>query len=189
MSKIHIKNMVCKRCISVVTKELKTLRLPVRSIALGLVELEKPLTAAKKRMLQEALQKHGFELLDDKRAKIVEQIKTLMIVLVHYDKEKKPDYMRYSDFFAQQIGMDYSSLSKMFSQVEGVTIEHYMIGQKVERIKELLVYEEMNVSEIAALLNYSSVAHLSAQFRKFTGSTPSEFKKTHVLSRKSLDEI
>ena len=189
MTKIHVKNMVCNRCISVVSQELKRLKLPVKHIALGLVEFGKPITANQKTNVQKALQKHGFDLLDDKKAKIVEQIKTLMIVLVHYDQEKKPGHQRYSEYFAEQIGMDYSSLSKMFSQAEGVTIEHYMIGQKVERIKELLVYEEMNISEIAALLGYSSVAHLSAQFRKFTGSTPSEFKKIHAHRRKPLDEV
>ena len=189
MTKIHIKNMVCNRCISVVTQELKLLKLPVRHVALGLAELDTPLTAAQKTAVQKALQKHGFDLLDDKRAKIVERIKTLLIELVHYDQKKKPEHQRYSEYIADQIGMDYTSLSKMFSQVEGVTIEHYMISQKVERIKELLVYEEMNVSEIALQLGYSSVAHLSAQFRKFTGSTPTEFKNATLHDRKSLDKV
>lgn len=187
MSKIHIKNMVCNRCISVVANELDALGLSAKNITLGEVALEQSLNAEQKLTLKAALEKHGFELLDDKKAKIIEQVKTLLIVLVHYNKTEKPDHMRYSDYLEKEVGMDYHSLSKLFSEVEGVTIEHFLISQKVERIKELLIYNEYSVSEIALQLGYSSVAHLSAQFKKLTGFTPSEFKKLHEHTRKPLD--
>lgn len=187
MSKIHIKNMVCNRCINVVANELSALGLPVKNITLGEVVLEKPLESEEKSKLKAALEKHGFELLDDKKARIIEQVKTLLIVLVHYNKAEKPEYMRYSAYLEKQVGMDYHSLSKLFSEVEGVTIEHYLISQKVERIKELLIYNEYSISEIALQLGYSSVAHLSGQFKKLTGLTASEFKKLHEHTRKPLD--
>ncbi|MDQ3108472.1 MAG: AraC family transcriptional regulator [Bacteroidota bacterium] len=189
MTKIHIKNMVCNRCVSVVTNELQSLGMKVSHVGLGEAVLENVLTDEQHSMLKIAIEKHGFELLDDKKAKIIEQVKTLLIVLVHHNKEKKPGHMRYSDYLEKQIGMDYTSLSKLFSETEGVTIEHFLISQKVERIKELLIYDEYSVSEIALEMEYSSVAHLSAQFKKFTGSTPSEFKKLHAHNRKSLDKI
>ncbi len=189
MSKIHIKNMVCNRCISVVANELNALGSPAKSITLGEVVLEKPLTVQQKSTLRSALEKHGFELLDDKKAKIIEQIKTLLIVLVHYNKAEKPEHMRYSDYLEKQVGMEYNALSKLFSEVEGVTIEHFLISQKVERVKELLIYNEFSISEISLQLGYSSVAHLSGQFKKLTGLTPSEFKKLHQHTRKPLDEI
>jgi AraC-like DNA-binding protein len=189
MPKIHIKNMVCNRCISVVKNELSAFGITAKSIALGEVIVDKPLNTGQKSALNAALQKHGFELLDDKKAKIIEQIKTLLIVLVHYNKTEKPEHMRYSDYLEKEVGMDYNSLSKLFSEVEGITIEHFLISQKVERIKELLIYNEYSVSEIAVQLGYSSVAHLSGQFKKLTGSTPSEFKKLHQHTRKPLDKI
>lgn len=189
MSKIHIKNMVCNRCIKVVANELETLGLTAKNITLGEVVLDRPLSSAEKSTLQAALEKNGFELLDDKKAKIIEQVKTLLIVLVHYNKTEKPDHMRYSDYLEKEVGMDYHSLSKLFSEVEGVTIEHFLISQKVERIKELLIYNEYSISEIAVQLGYSSVAHLSGQFKKLTGSTPSEFKKLHEHTRKPLDQL
>lgn len=189
MFKIHIKNMVCNRCISVVANELNALDVPVKHITLGEVVLEKPLNTEQKSTLKTALEIHGFELLDDKKAKIIEQVKTLLIVLVHYNKLEKPDHIRYSDYLEKEVGMDYHSLSKLFSEVEGVTIEHFLISQKVERVKELLIYNEYSISEIALQLGYSSVAHLSGQFKKLTGSTPSEFKKLHEHTRKPLDQL
>lgn len=168
---------------------LNTLGLAVKNIALGEVVLDKPLNTEQKSTLKTALEKHGFELLDDKKAKIIEQVKTLLIVLVHYNQTEKPEHMRYSDYLEKQVGMDYNSLSKLFSEVEGVTIEHFLISQKVERIKELLIYNEYSISEISLQLGYSSVAHLSGQFKKITGLTPSEFKKLHEHTRKPLDKI
>jgi AraC-like DNA-binding protein len=181
--------MVCDRCISVVTDELKALGMKVSTVSLGEAVIEDSPTTAQHAAIRSALEKHGFELLDDKKTKIADQVKTLLIVLVHHDKEKKPVHMRYSDYLEKQIGMDYSALSKLFSEVEGVTIEQFIISQKVERIKELLVYNELSVSEIALRMDYSSVAHLSTQFKKITGSTPSEFKKLHRHDRKPLDKI
>ncbi|MGQ0827949.1 MAG: helix-turn-helix domain-containing protein [Bacteroidota bacterium] len=186
---LHIKNMVCNRCIRVVTDELKQLHFSVKRIELGVVELLRPLTPEEKNLLKERLVEFGFELLDDKKAKMIEQIKTLLIVLVHYNMNEKPLHMRYSDYLEKEIGMEYSSLSKLFSEVEGITIEQYLILQKTERIKELLVYDELNVSEIAYQLGYSSIAHLSTQFKKVTGHTPSEFKGLHFKPRKTLDKV
>jgi AraC family transcriptional regulator len=188
-TKLHIKNMVCNRCISVVANELQSLGLAVSHVALGEADLNGPLTPEQKAAVKERLEKQGFELLDDKKSKLIEQVKTLLIVLVHYNQQEKPEHMRYSDYLEKQVGVDYSSLSKLFSEVEGVTIEHYLISQKVERIKELLIYDELSVSEIALQLGYSSVAHLSSQFKKITGSTPSEFKKLHGNNRKPLDQV
>jgi AraC-like DNA-binding protein len=181
--------MVCNRCISVVSGELQSLGIPIVRVILGEVELEKSLSGDERNSVMRALEKHGFELLDDRKSKIAEQIKTLLIVLVHHRQDEKPEHMRYSDYLERQVGMDYSSLSKLFSEAEGVTIEHYLINQKVEHVKELLIYDELTVSEIAAQMNYSSVAHLSAQFKKITGLTPSDFKKLHNKKRKPLDEV
>lgn len=189
METLHIKNMVCNRCIRVVTDELKKLHFSVKNISLGEVDLLRPISPDEKELLRERLAEFGFELLDDKKAKIIEQIKTLLIVLVHYNKDEKPAYMRYSDYLEREIGADYSSLSKLFSEVEGKTIEQYLILQKIERAKELMVYDELNVSEIAYQLGYSSIAHLSAQFKKITGHTPSEFKGLHSKTRITLDEV
>ncbi len=187
MSKIHIKNMVCNRCISVVANELDSIGLSAKNITLGEVVLERALNSEEKSTLKAALEKHGFELLDDKKAKLIEQVKTLLIVLVHYNKTEKPESMRYSDYLEKEVGMDYHSMSKLFSEVEGITIEHFLISQKVERVKELLIYNEFSISEIALQLGYSSVAHLSGQFKKLTGFNPSEFKKLHQHTRKPLD--
>lgn len=181
--------MVCNRCISVVVNELKKLHLSVKHVSLGEVELFRPLTAEEILLLKERLIEHGFEILDDKKSKIIEQIKTLLIVLVHYNKDEKPIHMRYSDYLEREVGMEYSSISKLFSEVVGTTIEQYLILQKIERIKELLVYNELNVSEIAYQLGYSSVAHLSTQFKKVTGHTPIEFKGLHSKQRKTLDAV
>lgn len=186
---LHIKNMVCNRCIRVVDQELKSLGLTADSISLGKVELAHEIGPEQKKALKERLSEAGFELLDDKGSKVIDKIKTLLITLVHYDKDKKPGYVRYSDFLEKELGMDYSGLSKLFSEVEGVTIEQYLISQKIERVKELLVYDELTASEIAYQLGYSSVAHLSAQFKKITGLTISAFKTLHDKPRKPLDQV
>lgn len=185
---LYIKNMVCHRCKMVVTTELEKLNLHPVNVALGEVVIEeKQLNKDKQSKLSEALQAVGFELIDDKRSKLIEQIKTFVIDTVHY-KDEQPK-KNYSELFSQHLHHDYSHLSNLFSEVEGITVEQYIINQKIEKVKELLMYDELSLSQIALQLGYSSTAHLSAQFKKLTGLTPSKFKQMGVESRKSLDDV
>lgn len=187
MSVLFIKNMVCNRCTLMVQKEIEKLNLIITSIRLGEVELDRELSQAEKETLSRALVALGFELIDDKKSQLIERIKTSIVALVHYqDNELK---VNLSDFLSQELQHDYNYLSNLFSEIEGKTIEKYFIAQKVERIKELLVYDELSLSEIADRLNYSSVAYLSNQFKKVTGLTPSHFKKIRENKRKPLDEV
>jgi len=183
---IYIKNMVCNRCITAVKSLLNELQLPCNSVQLGEVILEKELTAKQTVMLKDRLAQLGFELLDDNKKKIIEQIKKFIIEQVHY--EKTDGRYNLSDRLSYSLHKDYSYLSKLFSEVEGTTIEKYLINQKIEKVKELLVYDELSLSEISFQLGYSSVAHLSAQFKKLTGLTPSHFKNLGG-HRKTIDSV
>lgn len=185
--KLHIKNMVCNRCIMVVNDELEKLGLRPISIELGEVVLNKELSDIQKAQVKTALEKVGFELIDNRKGQLIERAKTLLIELVHRQNNELRTNL--SDYLSQLLGHDYSSLSTLFSEVEGTTIEKFYIAQKIERVKELLVYDELSLSEIAHLLNYSSVAHLSNQFKKITGLTPSHFKQIGAVKRKPLDEL
>jgi AraC-like DNA-binding protein len=186
--KLFIKNMVCNRCNLAVQQLLERKGLQPLQVTLGEVLLaEETLPAEVLENLGEALKALGFELLDDKRKKLIEQVKTLIIELVHY-KEEQPT-LKYSELIAEKLHHDYSYLSKLFSEVTGTTIEQFTILQKIERVKELLVYDESNLNEIAFQMGYSSAAHLSAQFKKVTGLTPSHFKKSGGLQRKPLDQV
>jgi AraC-like DNA-binding protein len=185
--KLHIKNMVCNRCIMVVNDELEKLGLHPASVELGEVVLNEGLSDIQKDQVKSALEKVGFELIDNRKSLLIEQVKTLLIELVHRQNNQLNTNL--SDYLIQQLGHDYSSISTLFSEVEGTTIEKYYIAQKIERVKELLVYDELSLSEIAHLLNYSSVAHLSKQFKKTTGLTPSHFKQIGALKRKPLDKL
>lgn len=179
--------MVCNRCIMVVQNELNRLNLPATNIKLGEAELEKALSAADKNKLGESLTKLGFELIDDKKGRIIEKIKTIIIQLVHHqDNDTRANL---SEILSRELHHDYPYLSNLFSDVEGTTIEKYFIAQKIEKVKELLVYDELSLSEIAFRLNYSSVAHLSSQFKKITGLTPSHFKQIRDDKRKPLDKV
>jgi AraC-like DNA-binding protein len=180
--------MVCNRCIKVVQEELVGLGYKIASIELGEVILEEPLSEMDTDRIREKLTQNGFELIDDKKGLIINRIKTLIIEYIHYDREK-PDYVNLSDYLAREAGYDYSYLSNLFSSVEGQTIEHYLILQKIEKVKELLVYGEMTLNEISYQLGYSSVQHLSQQFKKITGLTPSHFKKIREIKRKPLDKL
>jgi len=178
--------MVCDRCKMAVSDVFERLNLKTKTISLGEVELEeKVLDNEQYQDVKQALENLGFELLEDKRKMLVTQIKGAVVDLVHYAKE--PLRVNLSDFLASKLNTDYSSLSSVFSAEEKNTIEHYYIQQKIERVKELLSYGELTLSEIAFQLNYSSVAHLSAQFKKETGLTPSQFKQD--LKRKTLDQV
>jgi AraC-like DNA-binding protein len=137
--------------------------------------------------LKESLTGVGFELIDDKKSRTIEKIKNLIINLIHYPEETQS--LKYSEYLSRELHHDYSSLSRLFSEVEGITIEHYIITQKIEKVKELLTYDELSLSQIADVMEYSSVAHLSAQFKKTTGMTPTRFKDLHRGLRKPLDKI
>lgn len=180
--------MVCYRCKLAVEDQLKAVGLTPVNIQLGEATVEEDHVSPEQlQQVRNRLQQIGFELLDDKKKKIIEQIKALIIHLTHHNDE--PVNQKYSAIIQQKLHHDYTYLSKLFSEVEGVTIEHYIISQKIEKVKELLVYDEFSLSQIAFQLNYSSVAHLSAQFKKITGFTPSEFKKLNPGHRKSLDKL
>ncbi|SEF71365.1 helix-turn-helix domain-containing protein [Flavobacterium urumqiense] len=173
--KIYIKNMVCNRCNIVVKSEIEKIGLHAVSVQLGEVELLEDFKNDEKEILSKRLHALGFELLENKIAVTIERIKNLIVDLVHHqDNELKTNL---SHYLAQQLGQDYNALSNLFSEVEGKTIEHYFITQKIERVKELLLYDEFTLSEIAIQLKYNDVAHLSNQFKKVTGSTPTYFKK------------
>jgi len=184
---LYIKNMVCQRCKMVVGMELEKLHLHPVNIALGEVLIEeKELPKAQLNELSAALKAAGFELIDDKRSTLIEQIKTFVIDTVHY-KDEVPE-KNYSVLLSQHLHHDYSYLSRLFSEVEGITIEQFIINRKIEKVKELLTYDELSLSQIAYQLGYSSTAHLSAQFKKLTGFTASQFKQMRDKNRKPLDE-
>jgi len=179
--------MVCPRCIEAVKGILEDQGIEIVSVKLGEVILKSDLQDPAIGKLSEELSDAGFELLSDKKSKIINQLKTEVIKMIRYDDLGTSN--KISSRLSRAIGMDYSSLSKLFSQVEGITIEKYVILQKVERIKELLVYDELSISEIAYKMNYSSSQHLSRQFKNITGLSPSEFKASSAKRRVSLDKI
>src|SRR6218665_2863438 len=187
MSTLFIKNMVCNRCILVVQNELDKLGIAANNIKLVKITLNKNLTTAEREALENVLDPLGFEVIDDKKSRMIEKIKNVIIDLVHYqDNDAKTNL---SDVLSDALHLDYNYLSNLFSDIEGTTIEKYFIAQKVEKVKELLVYDELSLSEIAFRLNYSSVAYLSNQFKKVTGLTPSYFKQIREDKRKPLDKV
>jgi len=183
---LYIKNMVCLRCINAVTQVLTNLGAYPVYIHLGEVVLKEALDETRMVQLENDLRQLGFELLDDSLKQQIDKIKSVIIEHVHYREDEK---FLFSEVLADALHKDYSVLSKLFSETEGITIEQYVILQKIEKVKELLAYKEMNLNEISFRLNYSSVAHLSSQFKKVTGLTPSRFKAQHTHLRKSLDQV
>lgn len=181
--------MVCARCIRTVTEELQKAGLVIKSVSMGEVVVEGELSGQQLDTVRSSLTANGFELIDDKRAAIIEKIKTLIVELIHHKNSSQPIHINYSDYIEDAISMDYHYLSSLFSSVENITIEKYIIMQKIERVKELLVYNELTLSEIAWQMGYSSVQHLSNQFKKITGYTPSYFKQIRENKRKPLDQI
>lgn len=185
---LYIKNMVCNRCKTAVKAELEKQGLHPVAVALGEVAIEeKTVTANQKQLLSSALTQAGFELIDDRSSKLIESVKTTVINSIHYAAEKPG--INYSELLSRRLHHDYSYISKLFSEVEGITIEQYIISQRIEKVKELLLYNELSLSEVAYQLGYSSTAHLSAQFKKVTGLTPSLFKTQGRRSRKNLDQV
>ncbi|POY35358.1 AraC family transcriptional regulator [Solitalea longa] len=185
---LRIKNMVCNRCIKVVKDELEKIGQTVNSIKLGEVELDDTPNEHELERIKSLLEDNGFELLEDKQSKLIELIKNMIIELVHR-KEPVNLQINLSDYLSSTLNVDYSYLSNLFSSFEGITIEKYLILQRIEKAKELIFYDELTLSEIAYQLGYSSVAHLSSQFKKTTGLTPSEFKKLRDSNRKALDKV
>lgn len=179
--------MVCSRCIMVVKSEVEKLGLQTISVELGEVELTAEISDIQKEALLKNLQALGFDLIDDKKTKTVERIKNLIIDLVHHKNNDLK--INLSDYLAGNLNHDYNSLSNLFSEIENTTIEKYFISQKIEKVKELLVYNELSLSEIADILNYSNVAHLSNQFKKITGFTPTSFKQSKDKKRIQIENI
>lgn len=181
--------MVCDRCKLAIKNQLNDLKLDPISVELGEVDFgETVLTSDQIKQIKASIEPIGFELLDDKNSTLVEKIKTLIIELVHRNDE--PIQVKLSDYIRTHLNYDYHYLSNLFSSIEGTTIEHYYIEQKIEKVKELLVYDELTLSEIAFQMGYSSVAHLSGQFKKITGLTPSHFKKLKdARQRTPLDKL
>lgn len=184
---LYIKNMVCNRCIMVVKQELENLKLKPLNVSMGEAELSKQPSVKQMQELNSRLLQLGFEILDDKKQKQIEKIKSLLIRKVQSGDVE--EHFSISEYLSKALHKDYSYISRLFSEVEGITVEQFFILQKIEKVKELLVYGEQNLSEISFLLGYSSVAHLSAQFKKVTGLTPSQFKKIGSTNRKSLDSV
>jgi AraC family transcriptional regulator len=179
--------MVCNRCILVVQQELDKLNVASCKVTLGEVETAGELPKEKIEQLEKNLDVLGFELLDNSKQQLIEKIKNIIIQQVHHTQEENNH--NYSEILSKALHKDYSYLSSLFSEVEGITIEKYIINQKIEKVKELIIYDELSLSEIAYKLGYSSVAHLSNQFKKVTGLTPSHFKKVGQNKRKPLDKI
>lgn len=182
-----IKNMVCNRCIMVVQNVFESLGYPPSHIALGEVETTKPIDSENIEKLKIQLQNVGFELIDDTKGRVIEKIKNTIVSVIHHNTNDIK--INYSVYIESQLNRDYSYLSSLFSQVEGITIEKYIIHQKIEKVKELLVYDELTLSEIAFKMGYGNVAYLSSQFKKVTGLTPSHFKQVKENKRKPLDEV
>lgn len=180
--------MVCPRCIKVVNEEFEKLNIPIQKIELGKVVTTETVSESQTILIRQTLIENGFELIDDKKGKLIDSIKTLIIEKIHHSKELE-ETLNISDYLLERINYDYSYLSRLFSSVEGITIEKYIISQKIEKVKELLVYDELTLNEISYLLGYSSVQHLSKQFKKITGLTPSHFKKLKENKRKPLDSV
>jgi len=186
---LHIKNMVCDRCIRVVGEELEKMGLQFCHIELGKVVFEQDPKDLPLDKIGQVLLDGGFEIIENKKAKLVEAAKNLIIKLIQQNADDKPLNINYSDYLSQKLAVNYNYLSNLFSSVENITIEHYIILQKIEKAKELLRYDEDSLSEISYKLGYSSVQHLSNQFKKVTGLTASHFRNTTTNLRKPLDKV
>jgi AraC-like DNA-binding protein len=181
--------MVCNRCIRVVREEFEKIGLQICHIELGKVELEQTNIHISPDKIRKLLFDNGFELIEDKKSKLIESLKRLIIAQIHKDIEAQPINVNYSTYLSEQLAVDYHYLSTLFSSVENITIEQYIIIQKIERAKELLKYNEDTLTEIAYKLGYSSVAHLSNQFKNITGMTATQFRNMASNFRRPIDEL
>ena len=179
--------MVSNRCKMVVKEILKELDLHFMVVELGEVDVMETLTSEQRQQLREQLEEAGLELMDDKRAVLIEKIKNIIIQMIHHSNEVIK--VNFSDYLSEKLNHNYTYLANLFSEVQGTTIEQYIISHKVERIKELIAYGEHNITEIAYQMNYSSVAHLSSQFKKVTGLSPSHFKQMKNKGRNALEDL
>jgi len=185
--KLFLKYMVSIRCKMLVKEELKKLGLHYKTVELGEAEIEENISKAQWHQLNAALKKSGIELMDDKKSILIERIKKVIVELVHYSEE--PLNTKFSDYLSKTLNHDYTYMANLFSESQGTTIEHFLIVHKIERVKELLVYDELNITEIAWKMHYSSVAHLSNQFKKITGFSPSCYKDFNHKRLSSLENL
>jgi len=185
--KIYIKYMVSLRCKRVVKEELKKLGLHFIVVDLGEIEIMEDITDAQREELKNALINSGLELMDDKRSVLIEKIKNIVVEMIHYSDELPK--INYSDYINEKLDYDYTYLSNLFSEINGITIQQFIITHKIERVKELLFYDELSLTEISYRMQYSSVAHLSNQFKKVTGLTPSQFKHLKFKHRNQIEAI
>jgi AraC family transcriptional regulator len=188
MDKVYIKNMVCDRCKHAVKQSLDEFGIGYTNIQLGEVDLTTPPVGEQFEKFSKKISDLGFEIIEDKTARIVSSIKNAVIEFVR-DPSTNARKLKFSSYLADKLNKDYNYISNLFSHLEGTTIEQYLIHQKIERVKELLVYDELNLSEVAHQLGYSSVQHLSNQFKKVTGLTPTHFKQLGDKKRTALDKI
>ena len=185
--KLYIKYMVSLRCKMMVKQELSKLGLHAACIDLGVVDLPEEITPAQREELKMNLLRSGLELLDDKKSILIDKIKNVIIELIHYSEELPK--VNYSDYISEKLNYDYTYLSNIFSEVKGITIQHFIILHKIERVKELLLYDQLTLTQICHQLHYSSVAHLSNQFKKITGLTPSFYKQLKLKRTGNLENL
>ncbi|MBK8808482.1 MAG: helix-turn-helix transcriptional regulator [Bacteroidales bacterium] len=183
---LYIKYMVSNRCKMKVNDELLKLGLHF-VVEMGAVDIVEDITVLQRKEIRQALLKSGLEVMDDKKSVLIEKIKNVIIEMVHYEEELPKT--NFSDYLSEKLNYDYTYLANLFSEEEGVTIEKFIIAHKIERVKELIIYDELNITEIAWKMHYSSVAHLSNQFKKITGFTPSHFKSLKVKKRMAIEDI
>lgn len=186
---VAIKNMVCRRCVLAVESILRSMNIQPVAVRLGEVVLPNPLDEQQRRQLSEKLAELGFELLDDRRRALVERAKAVVIEVLRSGDEELLERIVFSEYLEQALGVRYIALSRLFSQIEGKTLERYIIEQKIEFVKELIAYEELSLTEIAYRLGYSSVHHLSRQFKQVIGMTARQFRQLQQKPRRPLDEI
>lgn len=184
---LYIKYMVSMRCKSKVKEELKKLGLHYVIVDLGMIEILEDISKKQRKQLKINLLASGLELLNNKKNILIEKIKNVIIEMVHYSNEFPTE--NYSDFISEKLGYDYNYLSNIFSEVKGITIQQFIIVHKIEKVKELLLYEELNLTQISQKLHYSSVAHLSNQFKKVTGLTPTYYKTLKEKRRQNLEDV
>lgn len=184
---LFIKYMVSLRCKMMVKEELKKLGLHYVIVELGMIEILEEITLDQRKRLKENLLKSGLELLDDKKSILIERIKNVIIEMIHYSDEIPQ--VNDSEYISEKVGFDYTYLANVFSEVKGITIQHFIMVHKIEKVKELLIYDELTLTEISHRLHYSSVAHLSNQFKKITGLTPTYYKQLKSKRRKNLEDL
>lgn len=185
--KLYIKYMVSLRCKMVVHQELEKMGIKNAIVDLGTIELLEDINAEQRQILKENLLKTGLEVLDDKKSILIEKIKNVVIEMIHYSDALPKE--NFSDYISEKLGYDYTYLANTFSEVRGMTLQHFIIINKVEKVKELLLYDELNLTEISYKLNYSSVAHLSNQFKKITGLSPSFYKQLKQIRLGNLEDL